>query len=89
MPFNDVCGDIIAHDIIFFLKVTDSNTDHLDRLNMIISLTVTGISNIAIAKTGSHLLVYDWYICNLPVLILPVEVKVMQISTEYLVKFSR
>ena len=36
-PSNDIFGDIVARDIEQRLKVIDSNTDHLDRLTLIVS----------------------------------------------------
>ena len=33
---NDIFGDVVAHAIDLLLGIIDSNTDHLDRLNLII-----------------------------------------------------
>ena len=50
----------------YFLNVKDSNRDHLNRLNVVISQIVTGRANIAIANTGRCYLPFDCYIYNGP-----------------------
>ena len=61
-PFNDVFDIVVAHDNGLLLKVEDSNREHLARLNVIISQTVTDMVNIYFANTGSRLLAFDWYV---------------------------
>ena len=44
-PFNNVFGDVVAHDRDLFLKVKDSNPDHFGRLKVIISQMETQRTN--------------------------------------------
>ena len=46
-------GEVVAHDIDLLLKVIDSNTDHMDRLSMIVSQTATVWVNITLAPNIS------------------------------------
>ena len=48
--FNDVLSDVVVPVLNLLLKVDESNRDHLDRLNLIISQTVTDEANITIVN---------------------------------------
>ena len=48
---NDILDDVVAHDLDLLLKVKDLTRDHLGRLKVIISQTVTDRVNITNAKT--------------------------------------
>ena len=66
----------------YFLKVKYLNRDHLGRLNMVKLQTVTDRANFTITNTESRLLAFEKCTYILPLNILKVKVKVMQILTE-------
>ena len=58
-PSNNIFDDILAYDVNIFLKVIDLIRNHVDRLNLIISYTVTGKAKITIANIMWHMSALD------------------------------
>ena len=63
--------------LTYFLKVKDSNRDHLDTLNVVISRTLINRVNVIIANTGSCLAFNGVFTFDLG--LSKVKVKMMQV----------